>query len=659
MNYINKTIGKLYVIIFAVAVLMAISAREGNFFGLPFERFWSQAQEVKPPSVNIDEIRKLFPEAASMRRISDDEIIVKNVNDEQIGCVLHSMPSCSDISGYAANVPVLIGLNNEKKVVGLELQENKETEWFVERVLSKGLQNSWTGLVASDAAVVKVDAVSGATMTSDAIIKSVHRRLAAFEKVIEKQQGMSFFQVVNEFVAWAFLAVSVFAFLPKSPLAKYRKYVLLASVLIPGFWLTRFVSLALVGGWASAGVPIETQLYMVVLAVLALIIPLLTGKGYYCTWYCPFGAAQELIGNLCPKKFTPSGEFREFLVRLRPSILMVISFLLITGVKIDLNCVEPFSAFVIKSASFVMFVFALVFLLISFVVRRPWCNYFCPTGQILECVRSGMVSCDTAIDPCSSNQCNSSSGDFNKIRGIHKVKISEVINLLLAIAIIVILLGPTAPSFVGVKNAEVSTVNDSASVVVPNAGGAISETKGGGILSENQTLKIIHQRKSVRNFEDKPVTKEQFETLVRAAMAAPTARNSQPWQFIVVDDREKLNKMAEGLPYAKMLEKAAGAVVVCGDIKIATDLGVEKLWEHDCSAATQNLLLAAESMGLGAVWTAAHPYEERVNVVKDVLSLPEGIIPLCVVPVGYPTGVDKPKDKWKPERLHWNEYLTK
>lgn len=76
MNYINKTIGKLYVIIFAVAVLMAISAREGNFFGLPFERFWSQAQEVKPPSVNIDEIRKLFPEAASMRRISDDEIIV-------------------------------------------------------------------------------------------------------------------------------------------------------------------------------------------------------------------------------------------------------------------------------------------------------------------------------------------------------------------------------------------------------------------------------------------------------------------------------------------------------------------------------------------------------------------------------------------------------
>ncbi|NCB47719.1 nitroreductase family protein [bacterium] len=179
------------------------------------------------------------------------------------------------------------------------------------------------------------------------------------------------------------------------------------------------------------------------------------------------------------------------------------------------------------------------------------------------------------------------------------------------------------------------------------------------MLSENQTLKIIHQRKSVRNFEEKPVTKEQFETLVRAAMAAPTARNSQPWQFIVVDDREKLNKMAEGLPYAKMLEKAAGAVVVCGDIKIATDLGVEKLWEHDCSAATQNLLLAAESMGLGAVWTAAHPYEERVNVVKDVLSLPDGIIPLCVVPVGYPTGVDKPKDKWKPERLHWNEYLTK
>ncbi|MDD3001371.1 MAG: nitroreductase family protein [Candidatus Riflebacteria bacterium] len=643
---------------------MAISAREGRFFGMPFEQFWAQSQEVKEYSVNIEEIRKLFPEAASMRRIGIDEIIVKNVNDEQIGCVLHTMPSCSDISGYAANVPVLIGLSNERKIVGLELQENKETKWFVERVLKRGLLNSWTGTVASEAVVLKVDAVSGATMTSNAIIKSVNRRLAAFEKVIESRQGMSFVQILHEFFAWGFLAVAVFAFFPKSPLAKYRKYVLLASLLIPGLWLSRFVSLALVGGWASAGVPIETQLYMVVLVVLALFIPLFTGKSFYCTWYCPFGAAQELVGSLCPKKFTPSGEFREFLVRLRPSILMIISFLLIAGVKIDLNSVEPFSAFVVKSSSFAILVFASIFLVLSFVLRRPWCNYFCPTGQILECVRTGMVSCDTAIDPCSSNQCNSSSGDSNITRGTQKVKISEVINLLLAIAIIVILLGPSAPSFTKMKGGEVAVSGAKApasasAVVAPNGDAKTSEAKGVEKLSENQTLKIIHQRKSVRNFEDKPVTKEQFETLVRAAMAAPTAKNAQPWQFIVVDEREKLNKMAEGLPYAKMLEKAAGAVVVCGDMTIATDMGTEKLWEHDCSAATENLLLAAESMGLGAVWTAAHPYEDRVNAVKQVLSLPDNVIPLCVVPVGYPTGVDKPKDKWKPERLHWNEYLAK
>lgn len=170
------------------------------------------------------------------------------------------------------------------------------------------------------------------------------------------------------------------------------------------------------------------------------------------------------------------------------------------------------------------------------------------------------------------------------------------------------------------------------------------------------TMDIIHQRKSVRNYTDKQVSKDQLEEMVRAGMAAPTAVNKQPWAFIAIDDRATLDKLSEGLPYAKMLENASAAIVVCGDLSKALKGWEQEFWIQDCSAATQNVLLAAEALGLGAVWTAAYPAEDRMQIVTDILNLPEHIVPLNVIPIGYPKGVEKPKDKWKPENLHWQSW---
>lgn len=170
---------------------------------------------------------------------------------------------------------------------------------------------------------------------------------------------------------------------------------------------------------------------------------------------------------------------------------------------------------------------------------------------------------------------------------------------------------------------------------------------------ENETLEVIHNRKSVRHFTDQAVTKEQIETLLRAGMAAPTAVNRQPWTFYVVTKRETLDTLAEQLPYAKMLTQAQAAIVVCGDMKTAGNLIDKGYWVQDCAAATQNILLAAESIGLGAVWTASYPYDDRTKVVIKALNLPENHIPLNVIPIGYPTGEDVPKDKWKPENIIW------
>lgn len=169
----------------------------------------------------------------------------------------------------------------------------------------------------------------------------------------------------------------------------------------------------------------------------------------------------------------------------------------------------------------------------------------------------------------------------------------------------------------------------------------------------NETLKVIHSRKSVRHFTNQAVSEEQIELLLQAGMAAPTAVNRQPWAFYVVTRRETLDSLSEQLPYAKMLSQAQAAIVVCGDMEKADNLKDKAYWVQDCSAATQNILLAAESIGLGAVWTAVFPYDDRSKVVIETLKLPGHHIPLNVIPIGYPTGEDKPKDKWKPENVFW------
>lgn len=167
----------------------------------------------------------------------------------------------------------------------------------------------------------------------------------------------------------------------------------------------------------------------------------------------------------------------------------------------------------------------------------------------------------------------------------------------------------------------------------------------------------ILQRKSVRSYTDRPVTKSQLDTLVRAAMAAPTGRDMRPWKFIIINDRQAMKSLADQLPYAKMLAEAQAAVVVCGDLSILDKEGKPSTnWMFDCSAATENLLLQAEAMGLGAVWTAAYPYEERLTAVKQALQLPDHIVPLNVIPIGYPKGNTQPKDKYDANDIHYNAW---
>jgi nitroreductase len=139
-------------------------------------------------------------------------------------------------------------------------------------------------------------------------------------------------------------------------------------------------------------------------------------------------------------------------------------------------------------------------------------------------------------------------------------------------------------------------------------------------------------------------------------MAAPTAVNAQPWHFVVVNERAKLDELAGTNRHGNMLREAPLAIVVCGNMDKAMKGPAQAFWVQDCSAATENILLAAHALGLGAVWTGCYPMEERMTQVSQVLGLPETIIPLCVLVMGYPNENPEPKDKWKPENVSYNKF---
>lgn len=171
----------------------------------------------------------------------------------------------------------------------------------------------------------------------------------------------------------------------------------------------------------------------------------------------------------------------------------------------------------------------------------------------------------------------------------------------------------------------------------------------------DDAIKVILNRKSVRSFMNLSVTNSQLELIIKAGMAAPSANNKQPWSFIAITERELLNQLGDKLPYAKMLHEATAAIVVCGIPEKSGD-SPEGYWVQDCSAATQNILLAIESMGLGSVWTGVYPRPDRITIVRNVLNIPEDVFPLNVIPIGYPKGEQKSKDKFKPESIHWQKW---
>ena len=160
-------------------------------------------------------------------------------------------------------------------------------------------------------------------------------------------------------------------------------------------------------------------------------------------------------------------------------------------------------------------------------------------------------------------------------------------------------------------------------------------------------IQTIFARRSIRKYTAEPVSETDIKMLLEAAMAAPSASNRKPWQFVVVAERQTLDRLAEVHPHGKMLFEATLCIAVCGDL---TEM--ERFWVQDCSAATENLLLAATALGLGAVWLGVYPREERVAAVRQVLGIPDTITPLNLISIGHPAEEKEPRTQYDEVRVH-------
>ena len=166
-------------------------------------------------------------------------------------------------------------------------------------------------------------------------------------------------------------------------------------------------------------------------------------------------------------------------------------------------------------------------------------------------------------------------------------------------------------------------------------------------------IDAILTRRSIRKYTAEPVSDQLINKLLEAAMSAPSAGNQQPWHFIVIQDKNTLNKITEFHPHAQMLKEASAAIVICGDESLEKHKG---FWVQDCSAATENVLIAANCLGLGAVWLGVYPREDRVNNLRNLLGAPDNIIPFCIVSLGYPAEHKEPANRFDQNRIHYEKW---
>lgn len=294
--------------------------------------------------------------------------------------VINTTSLVKGVIGYAGAVPVSIYVKGEV-IERVELEDNNETPSFLRRLINVDFLSSWNNMTLRDAATTNIDAVSGATYSSNAIAQNVQQG-AAYATNIGAGGGSSIFDLKSMLGVLVVLLGVVLTFSKKKNKPVQIIYMVL-NVGIIGFWCGSFLSLSQIISWLANGFNFSVSLVTITLLFVTLIMPLIGKKGTYCQHHCPMGAAQELVSLIPIKDIKINNKLAKFLNNLRYYILLALLFIMWIGVGFEILDYEVFSAFLYSSASVVVLIMAGVFILLSLIIKRPYCRFVCPTGALI------------------------------------------------------------------------------------------------------------------------------------------------------------------------------------------------------------------------------------------------------------------------------------
>jgi Na+-translocating ferredoxin:NAD+ oxidoreductase RnfG subunit len=377
-------------IILVLLVLLAIALRQGKWLD-GNNNSTNVTLTTDAASVSMDYVKQAYPNAAGVREIDTSWVEVYDGSRQKIGEVMLSSPYSDKIMGYAGRTPLLIAMDTSRVILQVQFLNNVESPSYLEMVIDAGVLNAWDGLSLPAALEKKVDNVTGATYTTKAIVRSLQTRLAVATDSDRKVALFSWYDILKHFTVLLILALALYSFFRPAKAKKFRIVLLLLSVVVLGFWQSSMLSLVQFFTWLTNGIPLATQWVMLLILLFAIGLPMFTGKVFYCNYLCPFGAAQELVGKLNKRKIKLGQKLIGWLLLLRKAMLIFVVLLLVLGLEFDLTAIEPFSAFNISAAPLMAIIVAGVSLVLSIFITKPWCRFFCPTGQTLDAFKKEPV----------------------------------------------------------------------------------------------------------------------------------------------------------------------------------------------------------------------------------------------------------------------------
>ena len=305
-------------------------------------------------------------------------------NENVIGKAVNTSPYSDNIFGYNSITPLTIYLDSNDKIIKVELCPNRESRGYINNVIKSGYLESWDGMTPEDVLSHHVDAVSGCTYSSTAIAQSLQVRMQEMTSRKAKLDSWDWTLFARQLCVLAVTILALICFFNPKKTKVLRRVTLLLSILILGFWSNSLLSLAMFYNWITNGISLTMQWVVVIIAAVSIILPLVTKKSFYCQYLCPFGAVQEFVGMIPVKKMTVPAKLYNFFSILRKVILLTLIVLLAFGLGLDLSMTEPFSIFSCQSIIFEVALLASVIVIASIFIKKPWCNYLCPTGTVLN-----------------------------------------------------------------------------------------------------------------------------------------------------------------------------------------------------------------------------------------------------------------------------------